>query len=144
MALVLNTTSQLISFHTELENKTAEYYHTLANLYPEYSNTFIKLAEENKKHKEQVITAYRLGVTDAFEVGFSTNPLDPANYKLTLKGTGTRTKDIYTAVENEKKVITFCLDAIKTSNELLPDIPNTFEYLIRRKKKRIKLLSELT
>jgi hypothetical protein len=144
MALRLNTTSQLISFHTELENKTAEYYCTLANLYPEYANTFIKLSEENKKHKEQVITAYRLGVTDAFEVGFSTNPLDPSNYKLTLKGTGTLIKDIYTAIENEKRVIKFCLDAIKTSNELLPDIPNTFEYLVRRKKKRIKLLSELS
>ena len=143
MALVLNTTSQLISFHSELESKIAEYYYTLVNLYPKYTNTFIKLAEENQKHKERVNTAYRFGVTDAFEVGFTTNPLNSANYTLTLKATGTLTKDIHTALENEKMIIEFCLDAIKTSNELLPDIPNTFEYLVRRKKKRIKLLNEL-
>lgn len=143
MALVLKTTSQLISFHTKLENKTAEYYFTLAKLYTEHANTFIKLAEENQKHKERVNTAYRLGVTDAFEVGFTTNPLDPANYALRMNIVGTLTKDIFTVVENEKKLIKFCMDAIKTSNELLPDIPNTFEYLVRRKKKRIKLLREL-
>jgi len=36
------------------------------------------------------------------------------------------------------------VDAAKTSGELLPDLPDTFDQLVRRKRKRVELLRSLT
>jgi hypothetical protein len=86
--------------------------------------------------------AYREGITDAFEVGFLVNPLEPSNYSLD-EPTGELSKDIETMIGNEETVIRFCNDAATNSSKLLPDVPETFERLVKRKKRSITSLREM-
>ncbi|MBN2336152.1 hypothetical protein JXL21_11380 [Candidatus Bathyarchaeota archaeon] len=144
MALVLRTTSQIISHYEALEDRAAENYRRLAEAHPEHMEVFTGLADENAKHRDRVIRAYRMGVTDAFEVGFTRNPVDPASYELTEVDRGTLAEAVEASIDNEEKIIQFCLEAAKSSGELLPDLPDTFEWLIKRKKKRVERLRSLT
>ena len=141
---MLRTTSQIISHHSELEKKSAEGYRALAERHPEHRDVFNRLADENHRHMARVERAYRLGVTDAFEVGITPNQLDPGDYALAGFSGESLEEDVATALRNEETAIRFCLDAAKTSGGLLPDLPDTFEYLVRRKRKRVELLRSLT
>ena len=141
---MLRTTSQIISHHSELERKSAEGYLVMAERHPEHRDMFNRLADENNRHMARVERAYRLGVTDAFEVGITPNQLDPGDYALAGFSGESLEEDVATALRNEETVIRFCLDAAKTSSELLPDLPDTFDYLVKRKKRRVELLRSLT
>ena len=141
---MLRTTSQIIGHHTELEKKSAEGYGALAQRYSEQQDAFNRLGDENQRHMARVERAYRLGVTDAFEVGFTPNQLDPGDYALEEFTGESLSEDLDTALRNEETVIRFCLDAAKTSGKLLPDLPDTFDQLVRRKRKRVELLRSLT
>ena len=141
---MLRTTSQIISYHAGLERKSAEGYRELAERHPEHRDTFNRLADENHRHMERVERAYRLGVTDAYEVGITSTQLDPADYTLEGFSGESLQEDLATALRNEETMIRFCLDAAKTSSELLPDLPDTFDYLVKRKKRRVELLRSLT
>ena len=141
---MLRTTSQIIGHHAEIEKKSAEGYRALAQRYPEHRDVFNRLADENHRHMARVERAYRLGVTDAFEVGITPNQLDPGDYALEEFTGESPSEDLATALRNEETVIRFCLDAAKTSGELLPDLPDTFDQLVRGKRKRVELLRSLT
>jgi rubrerythrin len=143
VALVLKTTSQVISKHSNLEEKQAKNYEHMAETFPNYDSLFKKLAKENQKHVKMVLRAYQEGITDAYEVGFLAEPLNPDDYLLRpILG-----KDIKDSVEklidNEKKLIKFYLDTSMGTSKLLPSIPETFEYLISRKNKRIDTLEKI-
>ena len=141
---MLRTTSQVISCHAELERKSAKGYLAMAERHPEHRGVFNRLADENHGHMARVERAYRFGVTDAFEVGITPNQLDPGDYVLEEFSGESLEEDVATALRNEETVIRFCLDAAKTSGELLPDLPDTFERLVRGKRKRVELLRGLT
>jgi rubrerythrin len=144
VALVLRTTSQIISHHAELEKKSAEGYRALAQRYLDHRDTFNRLADENRRHMARVERAYRFGVTDAYEVGITSTQLDPGEYQLEDYTGESLTEELTTALRNEDTMISFCLDAAKTSGELLPDLPDTFDYLVKRKRRRVELLRSLT
>ena len=141
---MLRTTSQIISHHARLETESADGYRALAEHYPDHRDTFNRLAEENQRHKARVERAYRFGVTDAYEVGITPNQLNPGDYALEEFSGESPSEDLATALRNEETMIRFCLDAAKTSGELLPDLPDTFDYLVKRKRKRVELLRSLT
>jgi rubrerythrin len=144
VALVLRTTSQIISHHARLETESAEGYRALAERYPAHRDAFNRLADENQRHLARVERAYRFGVTDAYEVGITSTQLDPGDYGLEEFSGESLADDLDTALRNEETMIRFCLDAAKTSGELLPDLPDTFDYLVKRKRKRVELLRGLT
>ena len=141
---MLRTTSQIISHHARLETESAEGYATLAERHPDHREVFKRLADENQRHKARVERAYRFGVTDAYEVGITSTQLDPGEYRLDDYADDSLEEDLATALRNEETLIRFCLDAAKTSGELLPDLPDAFEYLVKRKRKRVELLGSLT
>ena len=141
---MLRTTSQIISHHAGLERRSAEGYRKLAERYPDHQDLFNRLADENRRHMERVERAYRLGVTDAYEVGITPTQLDPGDYVLEEYSGESLEEDLATALRNEETMMRFCLDAAKTSGELLPDLPDTFDYLVKRKVKRVELLRSLT
>jgi len=141
---VLRTTSQIISHHARLEEESAEGYRALAQRYPDHRDAFNRLAEENHRHMARVERAYRFGVTDAYEVGITSTQLDPGEYQLEEYTGGALAEDLATALRNEETMMRFCLDAAKTSGELLPDLPDTFDYLMKRKRRRVELLGSLT
>lgn len=135
---MLRTTSQVLSYHAELEETLSRQYSELASRQPEHEETYNRLAKENLRHRDMALRAYREGVTDAFEVGFLAEPLNPEDY--TLKDSP---NDLKKAVENEETLIKFCLDVASSSSELIPDLPETFERLVKRKKRRIQRLEEI-
>jgi hypothetical protein len=139
---VLKTTSQLISHHQAIEEQQAELYSTLIEKYPMHSEMFKGFAGDSLKHMEMAQRAYREGVTDAFEVGFLADPLDPENYRL-KEPEGTLAESVKTMIANEETVIRFCQDAASNSSKLLPDVPETFERLVKRKKRSIEKLREI-
>ncbi len=139
---MLKTTSQLLSHHKVIEKKQAEFYSSLSKRYPEYSDSFKKLEKDSIKHIEMAQRAYREGVTDAFEVGFLADPIDADNYKL-MEPAGDLAEAVKTMIENEETVIKFCVDAASSSSKLLPDVPETFERLVKRKNKNIDKLREI-
>ena len=141
---MLRTTSQIISHHARLEEESAEGYRALAQRYPDHRDAFNRLAEENHRHMARVERAYRFGVTDAYEVGITSTQLDPGEYQLEEYTGGALAEDLATALRNEETMMRFCLDAAKTSGELLPDLPDTFDYLMKRKRRRVELLGSLT
>lgn len=141
---MLRTTSQIISYHAWLEEESAEGYKALAQRYPDHREVFNKLADENQRHMARVEKAYRFGVTDAYEVGITSTQLDSGEYQLEEYTGESFSEDLATALRNEETMIRFCLDAAKTSGELLPDLPDTFDYLVKRKKRRVELLRGLT
>ena len=79
---MFRTTSQVLSHHSHLEETQSSQYSELANRFTEHEETFSRLAKENLRHRDMALRAYREGVTDAFEVGFLAEPLNPDDYKL--------------------------------------------------------------
>ena len=141
---MLRTTSQIISYYARLEMKSVDGYRQMAEHYPDHSEVFNRLANENQRHMARVERVYRFGVTDAYEVGITSIQLDPGEYQLEDYTGESLAEDLETALRNEETMIRFCLDAAKTSGELLPDLPDTFDYLDRRKRRRAELLRGLT
>lgn len=139
---MIKTTSQLLNHHKSIEEQQSKYYEKLAREYNDRGDVFNSLAKENLRHLEMAQRAYREGVTDAFEVGFLANLLDPQDYKLT-EPTGGFEKAMKIMISNEETVIRFCLDAASNSSKLLPDVPETFERLVKRKKKSIEKMREI-
>ena len=139
---MLSTTSQLLSHHQAIEKKQVELYSALAEKYPRYGSVFKKLGDDSLKHMEMAQRAYREGVTDAFEVGFLADPLDTDNYRL-REPTGDLGEAVRDMIMNEETVIRFCVDAASNSSNLLPDVPETFIRLVKRKKKSIEKLGEI-
>lgn len=88
------------------------------------------------------LRAYREGVTDAFEVGFLANPLNPDDYVL-KEPMGDLSEDAGIMISNMEVVIRFCVDAANNTSTLLPDVPETFERLVKRKKRGIEPLKEI-
>ena len=139
---MLQTTSQLLSYHKQLEEKQATIYQNLAQRYPQHSDVFERLAKDSLRHRDMAQRAYREGVTDAFEVGFLANPLATEDYVL-VESDGDIKTDVVTMISNEEIIIRFCMDAASSSSKLLPDVPETFERLVKRKKRGIERLEEL-
>ena len=135
---MFRTTSQVLSHHSHLEEAQSSQYIELAKRFTVHEETFRGLAKENLRHRDMALRAYREGVTDAFEVGFLAEPLNPDDYEL-----DDPSGDLKKTVSNEEVLIRFCQDVASSSSELIPDLPETFERLVKRKKRRIQRLEEI-
>ena len=139
---MIKTTSQLISLHAKLEEEAAGKLRALAQRHLGAAEALNKLADENMQHRDTVTRVYREGVTDAFEVGYLSQPLNEGDYTVKeLKGP--LKEAIRTAILNEDTVMRFCMDASKDTNQLIPSLPQTFQRLAKRKEKRKALLESL-
>jgi hypothetical protein len=139
---LLKTTSQLLSFHQSIGEKQAHLYKKLVKKYPEHKTVFLKLKKENLRHVEIAQRSYREGVTDAFEVGFLSTPLNPDIFLIREPENNIK-ESVKIMIGNEETIIRFCLDAASNSSRLLPDVSETFERLVKRKRKNIEKLSEI-
>lgn len=139
---MLKTTSQLLSYHKSIEEKQAKHYNIMAKTYPKYKEVFNKLGKESLRYIETAQRAYREGVTDAFEVGFLSNPIDPEKYAIREPKSGLE-RSVKVLINNEKTIIDFCLDAASNSSRLLPDVSETFERFVKRKRRNIEKLRDI-
>lgn len=114
----------------------------MAKTYPNYKEVFNKLGKESHRYIELAQRAYREGVTDAFEVGFLSYPIDPEKYLIQEPKNGFK-ESIQVMINNEETIIDFCLDAASNSSRLLPDVSETFERLVKRKRRNIEKLGNI-
>ncbi len=144
---MLNTASAIISFFGRLEDQIIELYEKLAanEKYSEAKDTFLALTKDNKRDKEMVQRVYQEVVTDAIETGFSFKGLNEKDYQFTTKLTeGLSYSNILRmAIDAEEKSSKFCIDASESSRSLLADIPQSFEWVAKRKNRRKKQLESL-
>lgn len=140
---MLRTTSQIIDHYSKMEEHQAENYQRMTEKLPAYSDFFKKLAKDNLQHRDRVRRAYRLGVTDAFEVGFISNNINSEDYAIEKVSLDSLLDALVKVIINEHKIISYLEAAVKSSGELIPDLPNTYEYIIRMKKRRINELKKL-
>lgn len=140
---MLRTTSQIIDHYSKMEENQAENYQRMTEKLPGHSDFFKKLAKDNLQHRDRVRRAYRLGVTDAFEVGFISNSIDKEDYAIEGVSSDSPPDALIRVIINEEKIISYLEAAVKSSGELIPDLPNTYEYIIKMKKRRIEQLKKL-
>ena len=145
---MLTTTSMFITFHGRLEDSIKTFYEKLAHkeIYAGVRGAFLALAKENGEHKEMVLRAYREVITDAFEGGFPLTNLNEEDYLLeTELPDETSLSDVLKmAVEIEEKSRKFCEDAASSTKGLMADVPQAFEWVAKRKTRRIGRLESLS
>jgi len=139
---VIRTTGQLIALHGELEDSVAEALRGLALLHPEAAGVLNGLADENAQRREAVARVYREGVTDAFEVGYLSRPLDEDDYPV-IELEGPLGGAVEAALVNEETLTRFLRDAAEDSNQLIPGLPQAFQRLAKRMEKRRAVLESL-
>lgn len=139
---MLRTTSQVLSHHSQLEEAQSSYYDQAAKELAEHADLFLSHSKESQRQRDMAQRAYREGVTDAFEVGFLAEPLDPDDYSLS-EPVGSLSETVETLIGNEHVLVRFCEDVASGSSELIPDLPETFERIVKRKKRNIRRLEEL-
>lgn len=143
--MTFHTASAIMSLYGRLEDQAVEFFEALAGKYLEHNCQFVDLAAEHRKEREMVLRAYREGITDTAEVGFSFEGLDESQYaiELKLKKDRSLTDDLRKALEVEEKTTRFCLDASRSSRGLLSDISQAFERSARRKNDNKRVLERL-
>jgi rubrerythrin len=140
----LNTASAVISFARKLEEDGSRFYETLAQQYPQDKETWLALAEENKKYIAQVERAYYEVITDALEGCFSFEmSTDEYAFDRELKE-GTNYADaLNQALDMENRVIGFYSEAAKQSESLLADVPRAFTMVAKKRGDRCSMLRSL-
>jgi len=137
-----------ITFHGRLEDSIKTFYEKLAHkeIYAGVRGAFLALAKENGEHKEMVLRAYREVITDAFEGGFPLTNLNEEDYLLeTELPDETSLSDVLKmAVEIEEKSRKFCEDAASSTKGLMADVQQAFEWVAKRKTRRIGRLESLS
>ena len=143
----LTTTSAIISFYNNLEDKVVRFYEELATNENHISNAkvFRTFADDSKKQKDMVNRRYREVITDAFETGFSFSGLNEDDYQIDTELTDDLTSfDVLKmAINIEDTLFKFCKNASKSSKVLLTDIAQVLESTARKKAERKKLLIAL-
>lgn len=144
---MLNTASEGISFYSRLEDQATKFYEELARneKYAEGRETFLAFAKENKKHKEEVVRAYRYVITDAIEGCFAFGGLNEANYEINTELTAEMNYPdvLKMTIKVEEKSQKFCADAGEASRGLMHDVSYALLRVAKRKAKREPILKSL-
>lgn len=140
----LHTTSEIISFARELENKSAGFYKDLSARYAGEAEIFLTFTKENDKYNKQVERAYYGVITDAIEGCFAFDT-ESDEYRINtgLAGVKSNLHALNRAVEIEKIIAKFYLDASEQSKSLMADIPRVFAMISRKRDSRISVLMSL-
>ncbi len=140
----LNTSSGVITFAGQLEEKSAVIYENLAAAYPAGAEYFLGLARENRKNKVQIERSYYGVITDAIEGSF-TFEMDVDEYVLDpgLPATADYQDALAKAGGMEDKIIRFYREAAQQSKALLADIPRVFALVAKKREARLTGLKKL-
>jgi rubrerythrin len=141
----LNTASSAISFSKKLEEDSLRLYEQLAPEYPEGRETFLSLAEENRRNEKAVARAYYGVISDALEGGFSFDNMetDDFSYETGLPQDASYLVVLDMVIAMEEKIMAFYSTAAEASKSLLADVPRAFERIARRRGERIEKLRAL-
>jgi hypothetical protein len=142
--MILHTASEGVSFARRLENDSAAFYEEMGKQYTQGAGSFLAFAAENRKNITQVERAYYGVITDALEGCFAFN-IEEDDYALkTASTTGAAYQDVLRqAVEMEKTISAFYVEAAAQSKSLMADVPRAFTLVARKREKRLAELDSL-
>jgi len=139
----LNTSSAIVAFASNLENKSAAFYENLAQMDTANNAVFLSFAQENRKNAAQIERAYYGVITDAIEGSF-TFDMNVEEYEFDDPPMITDINEgLKKALEIEEKITGFYLAAAEQSKALLADIPRVFNLVARKRKARKSKLVSL-
>lgn len=141
----LKTASEIVKFAGELEEKSANFYEKMAERFPERKDIFLSFAKENRKCKKMVQRAYSEVVSDALETGFSFEGMESGKYLIETNFSQNDNVRLLLnkALEMEKKIQKFYLDAAEKSKSLLADVPRVFERIGKKREERKHKIKDL-
>jgi len=141
----LKTASEIVKFAGELEEKSANFYEKMAERFPERKDIFLSFAKENRKCKKMVQRAYSEVVSDALETGFSFEGMESGKYLIETNFSQNDNVRLLLnkALEMEKKIQKFYLDAAEKSKSLLADVPRVFERIGKKREERKHKIRDL-
>jgi rubrerythrin len=139
------TASAIISFSTDLEARSADFYRELAARFPEQAETFAGWARDCEKSSTQLTRTYQETITDALEAGFSFAGLSLAAYEVDVDLPAEISPDraLEKAIVLEKQAIAFYQDVAERSASLLATIPRAFRRVARTRRRRLEKLEAL-
>jgi rubrerythrin len=144
---MLYTASSFISFYSRLEDQARNFYENLLDdeRSAKARNTLTTFVKENKRHKERIQRSYQEVITDALEAAFPKKNLDEEDYEIDTNLTDELAFNeiIRKAINVEEKCYNFCRDAGDSLSGLLADVPETFMWVAKRKKRRKEKLESL-
>jgi rubrerythrin len=140
----ISTCSGAISLSRELENESAKFYQSLAQLYEKDKELFLAFAKENAKYVSQIERAYYGVITDAIEgcFAFDLNPEDFQVKAMLPKG-ASYSDALKEAVMMEEKILKFYRVAAEQSKHLMADVPRNFTLVAKKRNERIPKLKAL-
>lgn len=139
------TASSVISFVVKLEEDSATFYDELSRRWPSAGETLVSFSKQNRKNKAVVQRAYYGVISDALEGCFAFTDLDTEDYLIDtiLSPDESYMDSLQKAIEIEKRIIAFYIDAARPAKSLLADVPRAFERIASKRNERILKLNEL-
>ena len=139
--MIMHTTSEVIDFARRLENGSAKFYEDLSAQYATGVDILLSFVKENKKNVVQIERAYYGVISDAIEGCFAFN-VESDDYALTTAVTqGMLHSDaLNQAVDMEKTIVKFYLDAAEQAGPLMADVPRAFKMVAGKRDDRERKL----
>ena len=140
----LTTASQTVSFAVKLEDESARFYEAMSQMYTKHRDVLLSFATENRKNLVQIERVYYGVVNDAYETCFCFD-MNPDEYVLQaeLVNDAGYSQTLDRAIDIERKILRFYLNAAEQSKSLLADVPRTFARIAGRRSAREHTLRSL-
>ncbi len=139
----LNTASSVISFVSELEQRSADFYGKWAERHTALKNRFDEFVKENQKTEKNIKRSYYSVVTDALETNFCFKGLTAKAEIPDLPENASAEDVVRASVEMEKFIRDFYRQAADLSRSLLADVPRAMDRVARNRDSRISELEKM-
>ena len=142
--MILQTTSQVISFAKQLETDSAALYSRLCQEVPSLAELLRCYSKANEKNARKIEQAYYAAISDALDASFSFN-IDTERYVLEddLPNAKRKANVVQFARGIEQTIICFYLDAASQSESLMADVSRAFALAAKKRKARLSELEGL-
>ena len=144
---MLGTTSSILGHYARLEESLTELYRRLADgeASTEFKAVLAGYAGEVRKHRETVERAYREAVTDAYSVGFLSEPVNEAEYqaKDVPPENSSQGEMLKVATTLEETTVRFLNRAAGSVCEQLPEVAQAMAVAARRGSRRLDTLRSM-
>ena len=142
--MTLITASQVIGFALQLEERSAGFYLSLADKFPDCADALQSHSKACRKHAKQIERAYRGVISDALETGFAFDICEDDFPMQETMTDGNQSASVHKQVRDMEEIaIRFYRAAAHQSASLLADIPKLFLLVAERRERRLAELDGL-
>jgi hypothetical protein len=135
----------VMTFVSKIENDSSSLYQDCAEKLPGLRDHFLSWVKENESFEKRVKRTYFGVITDTLESNFAFEGLDTDDYplQLTLPGDADVPQIKNRAIETEKTIMSFYLEAAQLSESLMADIPRLFKKIAKKRQERAEIIGSL-